>query len=408
LESDPQHQPPSFLFRQEALEHLLKDEDIREPLRVSPPWTWLLFFALGSVLLVALLAAIVGKVEVQDTGKGILHPVAGVRLIQAQVGGVLAETYAHSGDTLREGQPIARIDSAQVQGAILETDRQLQLLRSQGQTFTEREDKLLQEQLRAVQTKLVHQDTQVKSFESSVKIQEKRVEATRRLLVEKLVAPINLDEAQDQLNAALRTLDSAKQQMVQLRQEFSTLESQRQRNQWQRLQDLNGSQSKRDALDSSLRQTNVLAPVAGFLEALVARPGDLLQPGQTIAKIISEDSPLQVVAFLPEKDRAFVKSGDQVLLEMEAYLFTEFGTLKGRVTRIGSDLASQYEIQEALGETAKLDTPAYRVEIELRPERSKRLSGVKIRPGMLLSARFTLRRQRLITIVLDPLRRWLE
>ncbi len=386
----------------------MKNEDIREPLRVSPPWTWSLFFALGSVLLVALLAAILGKVEVQDTGKGILHPLAGVRLIQAQVGGVLAETYAHSGDTLREGQPIARIDSAQVQGAILETDRQLQLLRSQGETFTEREDKLLQEQLRAVQTKLVHQDTQVKSFESSVKIQEKRVEATRRLLVEKLVAPINLDEAQDQLNAALRTLDSAKQQMVQLRQEFSTLESQRQRNQWQRLQDLNGSQSKRDALDSSLRQTNVLAPVAGFLEALVARPGDLLQPGQTIAKIISEDSPLQVVAFLPEKDRAFVKSGDQVLLEMEAYLFTEFGTLKGRVTRIGSDLASQYEIQEALGETGKLDTPAYRVEIELQPERSKRLSGVKIRPGMLLSARFTLRRQRLITIVLDPLRRWLE
>ncbi len=401
-------QPRSSLFRQEALEHLFKNHDIREPLWVSPPWTWLLFFALGSVLLVALLAAIVGKVEVQDTGKGILHPVAGVRLIQAQVGGVLAETYAHSGDTLREGQPIARIDSAQVQGAILETDRQLQLLRSQGQTFTEREDKLLQEQLRAVQTKLVHQNTQVKSFESSVKIQEKRVEATRRLLVEKLVAPINLDEAQDQLNAALRTLDSAKQQMVQLRQEFSTLESQRQRNQWQRLQDLNGSQSKRDALDSSLRQTNVVAPVAGFLEALVARPGDLLQPGQTIAKIISEDSPLQVVAFLPEKDRAFVKSGDQVLLEMEAYLFTEFGTLKGRVTRIGSDLASQYEIQEARGETGKLDTPAYRVEIELRPERSKRFSGVKIRPGMLLSARFTLRRQRLITIVLDPLRRWLE
>ncbi len=406
MESDPQ--PSSSLFRQEALEHLLKDEDIREPLRVSPPWTWSLFFVLGGALLAAFLGAIFGKVEVQDTGKGILHPTAGVRLLQTQVGGVLAETYARSGDILKENQPIARIESAQMQGAVLETERQLKLLRSQGQSYTDREEKLLQEQLHGVQLKLVHQETQVKSYESSVKVQEKKVEAVRKLLAENLVAAINLDEAQDQLNAALRTLDGAKQQLVQFRQELSSLESQRQRNQWQRLQDLSGSQSKRDALDSTLRQTSVLAPVAGFLEALVARPGDLLQPGQTIAKIIPEDSPLQVVAFLPEKDRGFVKTGDPVLLELEAYPFTEFGTLKGRVLRIGSDLASQYEIQEALGETGKLDGPGYRVEIELRPERTKRLADVKIRPGMLLQARFTLRRQRLITVVLDPLRRWLE
>lgn len=406
LESNSQPHAP--LFRQEALEHLLRDEDIREPLRVSPPWTWSLFFILGGVLLAAFLAAIFGKVEVQDTGKGILHPTAGVRLLQAQVGGVLAETYARSGDTLKENQPIARIDSAQMQGAILETERQLKLLRSQGQIYTDREENLLQEQIQGVQLKLAHQETQVKSFESSVKIQEKRVEALRRLLAENLVAPINLDEARDQLNVALRTLDGGKQQLVQLHQELSTLESQRQRNQWQRLQDLSSSQSKRDALDSTLRQATVLAPVAGFLEALVAHPGDLLQPGQTIAKIIPEDSPLQVVAFLPEKDRGFVKAGDTVLLELQAYPFTEFGTLKGRVTRIGSDLASQYEIQEALGDAGKLDAPSYRVEIELLPDRTKRLSSVKIRPGMLLQSRFTLRRQRLITVVLEPLRRWLE
>lgn len=390
------------------MEHLLKNEDIREPLRVSPPWTWSLFFVLGGVLLVALLAAVIGKVEVQDTAKGILRPVAGVRLLHAQVGGVLAETYARSGDTLRENQPIARIASPQVLGVILEAERQLQLLRSQGQTYTEQDDRLSLDQIRAVQARLVHQETQVNSFESSVKIQEKKLEAMRKLLAENLVASMNLDDAQDQLNIAQRMLNSAKQQVVQLRQEISSLESQRQRNHWQRLQELSGSQSKRDALDSSIRQTHILAPVDGFLEALVAHPGDYLLPGQTIAKIVPIDSPLYVVVFLPEKDRGFIKSGDQVLLELETYPYTEFGTLKGRVARIGTDLASTYEVQEALGETGKLDSPGYRVEIDLLPNRPKRLFDVKIRPGMLLQARFTLRRQRLISVVLEPLRRWLE
>lgn len=405
---EPESEAPASIFRQEALEHLLKDQDVREPLRISPPWTWSLFLTLAAVLLAALLMAIFGKVEVQDTGRGILRPAAGVRLIQAQVGGVLAETYARSGDALKQDQPIARIDSAQVQGAMLESERQLSLLRSQGQRFGSEELRLLEEQLRAVGVKIAHQEGQIRSYEASVRIQEKKVEATRKLLAETLVAPINLDEAQDQLNVSLRTLDGAKQQLVQLRQEQSSLENQRQRSQWQRIQDLSSSQSKRDALDASLRQTNVLAPVAGFLEALVAHPGDFLQPGQTIAKLIPEHSPLLAVAFLPEKDRAFVKPGDRVQLELEAYPYTEFGSLPGRVVRIGSDLASTYEVQEALGEGGKLESPGYRVEIEVLPGTPKRLAAMTVRPGMLLQARFSLRRQRLITVVLDPLRRWLE
>lgn len=406
MESDVQQ--PASLFRKEALEQLLKDEDEREPLRVSPPWTWGLFFVLAGALVTAFGVAIFGKVEVQDTGSGILRPVAGVRLLQAQVGGVLAETYARSGDTLKEDQPIARIDSAQVEGAVLETERQLHLLRQQGQAYTDKEERLLQEQFQAVERKLSHQEAQIQRQESAVRTQEKKLEAIRRLHAERLVAAIALDEAQDQLNAALAMLDGAKQQRVQLQQELSGLESQRQRAKWQRLQELSGSQSRRDALNASLRQTNVLAPVSGFLEALVARPGDLIQPGQTIAKIIPDGSPLQVVAFLPEKDRAFVKPGDQVLLEMEAYPFTEFGTLKGCVARIGSDLASPYEVQEALGEASKLETPVYRIAVDLLPDRPRRLADVKIRPGMLLKARFTLRRQRLISVVLEPLRRWLD
>jgi len=401
-------QPQASLFRTQALEHLLEEEDVREPLRVSPPWTWSLFCVLAAVLLTALLGMLFGKVEVQDTGRGVLRPVAGVRLLQAQVAGVLAETCARSGDTVLENQLIARIASAPIQGALLESERQLQLQRQQGQVYTERDERLVQEQVQAVQNKLAQQEALVTSYEKSLQLQEKKVGAMHRLLAEQLVASMNLDEAQEQLNGAQRMLEGARQQQVQLRQELSSLQSQRQRSQWQRLQELSGSQFKREALDSSLGQTRILAPVDGFLEALVARPGDLVQAGQTLAKIVPIDSPLCVVAFLPEKDRGFVKPGDPLLLELAAYPFTEFGTLKGRVVRIGTDLASNYEVQEAFGEAGKLDAPAYRVEIELRPERTARLSGVKIRPGMLLQTRFTLRRQRLITVLLEPLHRWLD
>lgn len=73
---------------------------------------------------------------------------------------------------------------------------------------------------------------------------------------------------------------------------------------------------------------------------------------------------------------------------------------------MNDDLASPYEIREALGEDQKLDAPAYRVELEITDASALELANVKLRTGMLMNVRYTLRRQRLITLVLDPLRRW--
>ena len=52
--------------------------------------------------------------------------------------------------------------------------------------------------------------------------------------------------------------------------------------------------------------------------------------------------------------------------------------------------------------------PTFRVELRLVDSRAAAQAGIPLRSGLLLNARFTLRRQRLITLVLDPLRKWLR
>lgn len=400
--------PSEGLFRKQALEHFLREQEQREPLKVSPPWTWSLFWVLAALVVSALLFAVLGKVEVQNRGRGILRPLAGVRILQAQVGGVLKETFARSGDQLRAGQAIARLDAAQVEGARLEAERTLALLQGAGGGFRAKEQGLLQQQISSVHVKIASQEAQVASYQASFEFQERNLAKQKRLQDQKLISPQELDKAQEDLNNARRQRDAARQQLVQLQQELAALEAQREQQRWQQTQEVAGAQTKREALETSLKQTEVLAPVDGFLEALVAKPGDLLQPGQPIAKLIPAGSPLLVVAFVPEKDRAYLKDGDEVSLEMEAYPYAEFGTLKGRIARIGSDLASPHEVREALGEDAKLEVPSFRVEIALDGHRPRRMAQAILRPGMLLQARYTLRRQRIITLVLEPLRRWFD
>ena len=398
---------PDGIFRPEALERLLRDEDPREPLRLSPPWTWSLFWALAAASAAALALAILGTVEVNRPGRAIVRPVSGVRLLQAEVSGTLAQTFFRSGEWVRAGQSVAHIHAAQVRGSLLESERQLERLGSTGQRLAETERRLVREQLDSVQERIRSQEAQVRSHDGSVAVRERKAAAHAALFASGLISALELEEARDNVHTTLRQRDAAGQQLTQLRQERAALEASHQRAAYLHAGDLHGARTRRDALDLALGQTDVRAPVDGTLEALVAHPGDLLQAGQPVAKLLPDGSPLQVVAFLAEKDRGSIQPGHLVRLELAAYPQGEFGTLKGRILRIGADLASPFEIREALGEEAHLDEPTYRVEVALLPERPRRLQGVPLRPGMVVQARFVVRRQRIITLVLAPLRQWL-
>jgi len=192
----------------------------------------------------------------------------------------------------------------------------------------------------------------------------------------------------------------------QTKQERAALESRRQDELWQRKQVVQNAETKRDALAFVQGQTVVTAPEDGVVEALLVKPGEVVQPGQAVGKLLPQGASLQVVSFLAEKDRAFVKPGDHVHLELDQLPYAEYGALRAKVVRVSDDLASPFEVREAMGEDQKLEAPSYRVELEIVDTKPLDEARVKLRTGMLMNVRYTLRRQRLVTLVLDPLRRW--
>ena len=141
------------------------------------------------------------------------------------------------------------------------------------------------------------------------------------------------------------------------------------------------------------------------MDALLVKEGEVVQPGQIIGKLVPVDSPLQVVSFLAERDCAFAKPGDEVQLELDQLPHAQYGTLRASVARIGDDLASPAEIRDALGEDQKLG-PELPGRARDHRRRSRR-SGTREAPHrLLMNVRFTLRRQRVVTLVLKPLQRW--
>ena len=398
--------PP--LFRKEALDHHLQVDEGFRFASVAPPWTWTLLcltlLGLGS----ALLAACLGRVEVTGRGRGILQPRGGIRLLVAQVAGTIEAVAVQSGQRVAKDLPLLRIDAPLVQAQVLEARRQAQAVRGSFRSTAREQDRAFAQQAASLSARALRLKAQVASQAASVALFERHLKASLILEGQGILSRTQADGARETLAQAQRQQNTLEQALEQLDQEQACLEHQRQDHLWQRHQTIQNACAREASLALLRGQTVIRAPREGVVEALLVEPGEVVQPGQVLGRLLSLEAPLEVVCFLPEKDRAFVHPGDEALLELDQLPYPEFGTLQARVVRIGEGLASPAELGEALGGTAAPDLPAFRVVLGLTGTRAAEAARVQLRPGMLANVRFTLRRQPLITLVLDPLRRWLR
>lgn len=401
--------PGLGLFREEAVEHYLKEVEGRGILQVSPPWTWALFWSLGGLVFLILIFSILGKVEVNDHGRGILRPVGGVRVLLAPSAGVVADLPVGRGDYVKAGQLLMRLESPDLQGSLLEAQRKVDLLHTDFRSVTQQQDDLYTRQTSDHERRMTSLKADMSSYEHSAETRHHELEANKKLYAQGIVSELEVEKSEDAYEESQRQLRAGKLTIQQEKQDWASVQAQRQQQIFSHKLDISSAEAKQEALGFNLRQNLITAPVDGYVDGLVVRQGDRVQPGQVVGRLVPADSRLMVVSFLPEKDRPYVHEGDLVKVELNGYPYAEYGTLEGRVIRIGDDLASSGEWEEAMGDSGHPDGPAFRLEVDLRPRADdSQRQPVHLRPGMLLDVRYTLRRQSLITIAFEPFKRWLH
>jgi membrane fusion protein len=396
------------LFRKEAMQHFLQAEEGRGLVRVSPPWTWALLLVMLSGLGTALLASIFGKVEVNGRGRGILRPISGIRMVIAKLDGTVGQIEVRSGQQVKAGDLLVRIEAPPVQAQLLEATRQLESVRKHFKVTAAAQDQAHAEQYRRLRARIDKVKEQIGSQRQSVEMLERNLKRAMALAREGIVSPAAVDEVRESSARAQRQSHLLEQTLEQASQEWASLDNSRQESLWQRRQTIQNAEVRAESLAFMLGQTLLEAPEDGMVEAMLVKPGEVVRAGQALCKLIPQKAPLHVVSFLEEKDRAFVKPGDEVKLELDQLPYAEYGTLRARVERISDDLASPFELHEALGDNPLPSLPTFRVELRVTDASAVAKAGIPLRSGMLMNARFTLRRQRLITLVLDPLRKWLR
>jgi len=170
-----------------------------------------------------------------------------------------------------------------------------------------------------------------------------------------------------------------------------------------------------------LELATIRSPVDGIVNQLNVRTlGGVVTPAQQLVSVGPEQSPLEVEVVLPNRDAGFVAQNQDVEIKVEAYPFTRYGMLKGRVIAVAQDAEPQPNAYEGApaGSQRKADQSAslegserllYMVRVSIEPD-SLQLDGkpAPLIPGMSVRAEIKTGARSLLEYLIAPLSEYMH
>jgi hemolysin D len=171
---------------------------------------------------------------------------------------------------------------------------------------------------------------------------------------------------------------------------------------------------------AKLARTKLTAPIDGVVQQVaITTIGQVVTTGQQLMTLVPTDGALQVEAYVSNVDIGFVKLGQDAEIKLDAFPFTRFGTLHGKVTKVATDAIDEQDakraqsnpIAAANGAAAPANTApgqqqsfVFPITIALDAVAMK-IEGatIPLTPGMTLTAEIKTDRRRVIEYLLSPI-----
>lgn len=239
------------------------------------------------------------------------------------------------------------------------------------------------------QTSYLKFKTQIQNQDLVLKKRKRDFERAKILYENKSIAFVDYDEIEVQYRQAESQLE-----LIQKNQ-FNEWEQELRRYSDEKNQLKNQFEIAKEELD----QYEIVAGVSGaLLNVSNLSIGDFVYPNQKLAEI-SPDSTLMAVTFISPTDIGFIKKGQEVIFQVDAYNYNEWGVLKGSVNSISDDLTLLNESRAAYMVTCTLDSDFLKL-----PSGQQ----AKIKKGMTFNSRYVVANRSLFQLLYDQVDDWLN
>jgi len=163
---------------------------------------------------------------------------------------------------------------------------------------------------------------------------------------------------------------------------------------------------------------NLTAPVEGVVQQLAMHTiGGVVTPAQALMVIVPAESRLEIEAMISNRDIGFVEVGQDAAIKVDAFNFTRYGLLQGKVLSVSPDAISHDKPQdkptdkpqgaEASSSEPKGQDLSYAARVSLdRTRMQVEGKSVNLSPGMAVTVEIKTGSRSIISYLLSPLARY--
>ena len=362
---------------------------------------WVLVFA----MIAALLWAARYRLDQTVRGAGTVISSSRIQVIQSVDGGVLASLRVKEGDRVAAGQVLAVLEQTRFSAAVKELDARLATMNAQRAR--------LQAEVTGAATIVFPPD--VTRFPDVVAVQKALFTQKRQSLEEELrtlTVAVNLAREDARLVKDLaKTGDVSRSEVIRVERALNDAEAQLINRKNKYYQDARAELAK--AEDDSAQNEQVRtqraqqltdsvfrAPVAGIVKNVrVTTQGGVLRQGEELMQIVPAGDDLIVEAKVMPSDIALLKVGLPATIRFDAFDYTVYGAVDGRVSYISADTLTE---EKRGGEQTY-----YRVHVvtSANPVTTRTGKALDIIPGMTAQVDIRTGDRTVLEYILKPLRK---
>ena len=377
-------------------------EVIEQP--VSPTaravtWAALVFLAITIVW------TVFGRVDVVASAPGTLIPAGSVKLVQSPDAGVVRAIHVRNGDQVRRGQALLDLDPTLTGADLAQAEKalaaaELEIARNRAiadalsggpRGFTapvgtppevaETQRRLVAAQLAEVEATTASLNNarisaqsdanaaraQVSKLSDTVPLLDRQIASMNRLDAKGYAPGARLIELQRQRRLEAGERDVALTQITRGEAEARKLDSQVRETREQARHTALAELAKAEA-DAILRREEVtkarqrsrfqrlVASVDGTIQQLeVHTIGGVVEPAKPLMVLVPSSAGIEVETRILNKDVGFVRIGQQASVKLEAFPFTRYGAVPGRVRSISRDAMQDKDLGLVYVATIVLD-----------------------------------------------------
>ena len=345
---------------------------------------------------VSLVAAIViwaatSKVEEITRGAGQVVPTSEIQVVQSLEGGILSELLVSEGDIVEKDQVLLRVSdiafSSEEKGAEAKsyslrakrarlqseasgknlsipadiTEKAPDLARNEEQLYRSRQQELsnaksiLDDKISRAGAELSEIQARIERLTESRSSLEKELSITQEMVKKRAVPQLEEIRLSRELNDISGQIAESKQRQGGLNAELRSARKERadQEDKFrsQALGELNEVETQVSQIDQSLTatrdrvsRTELRAPIKGAINKIALKTiGGVIEPAMKLVEIVPVDNELKITAKVAPQDIAFLKPGQDVKVKISAYNPQKYGSLSGKLVRIGANSVSDSE-----------------------------------------------------------------